>query len=72
MTTLTLSAYDSYADDNMERFEKITRRQKPLMPVHHSHSAIRAAHKTSGSRKASRLISRRNSGMQYRRRSEIA
>ena len=72
MTTLTLSAYDSYADDNQERFEKIVRRHKPLMPVHRSHSAIRAAHKTLGSRKASRLTSRRSSGMHHRRRSEIA
>ncbi len=71
MTTLTLSVYDSYADDNQERFQKIVRRQKPLMPVHRSHSAIRAAHKTAGSIKASRLVSWRSSGIHHRRRSEL-
>jgi hypothetical protein len=72
MTALTLSDCDNYTDDEQERFQKLVRRHKPLMPVHRSHSAIRASHKTSGSRKAARMVSRRNGGMHHRRLTEIS
>lgn len=71
MNTMSLTSYDSYADDNQERFEKIVRRQKAAMPVHRSHSAIRAAHKTTGSRRVSRQISRARGGMHHRRMTEF-
>jgi len=72
MNRLDLSDYERCADDDQERFEKMVRRHKPLMPVHHSHSAIKASHKTSGSRRVSRLISRRKSGIHHRRLSDPA
>jgi DNA-binding response OmpR family regulator len=72
MNTMTLTADESYGDDNQERFQKITRRHKALMPTHSSHSAIKASHKTSGSRRASKQVSRRKGGMHHRRLSEFA
>ena len=67
MSTITLINYDSREIEDLQRFEKIKRRQGTIMPVHQSHSAISASHRTPASRRTSRRVSHRKSGMQHRR-----
>ncbi len=72
MSTITLTNYDSRETEDLQQFEKIKRGQRTIMPVHQSHSAISASHRTSASRRTSRQVSQRKSGMQYRRQRQIS
>ena len=67
MSTITLTNYDICELEDMEQSDKIKRRQRTVMPVHRSHSAIRASRRTPASHRASRRISSRNGGMHHRR-----
>ena len=67
MSTITLTNYDSREVEDMQRMEKFGRREKAKMPVHRSHTAISASHRTPASRRTSRQNSRRNSGKHRRR-----
>jgi len=68
MSTVTLSNYDSHEIEDLERSEKIKRRQRRIMPVHRSQSAIRGSHRTPASRRTNHGASNRGSGMHHRRR----
>ena len=68
MSTITLTNYDSGEIEDLEGCEKIKRRQRTLMPVHRSQAAIRGSHRTPASRRTSRQVSTRKSGMHHRRR----
>ena len=72
MSTITLINYDSREIEDLQRSEKIRRRQRTIMPVHRSHSAIRGSHRTLASRRTSRKISIRKSGMHHRRQRQIS
>ncbi len=67
MTALVSTERYSTDCDDTDRFERIRRTDRTVMPVHRSHLAIRASHRTAASRKASRRTSRRSSGMHHRR-----
>ena len=67
MSTITLTNYDICELEDMEQSDKIKRRQRTVMPVHRSHSAIRASHRTPASRRPIRRVSNRKSGMHHRR-----
>jgi hypothetical protein len=67
MSTITMTNYDSCELEDFQRFEKIRRRQRAIMPVHQSHTAIRASHRTPTSRRTSRRVSQRKSGIHHRR-----
>jgi hypothetical protein len=67
MSTITLNNYDSLTVEDMERHEKISRRQRAIMPVRRSHAAIRGSPHTPASRRASRRTSARSGGIHRRR-----
>jgi len=68
MSTITLTNYDSNEIEDLERGEKMKRRERAAMPVHRSQAAIRGSHRTPASRRTSRKVSSRKSGMHHRRR----
>jgi len=72
MSTITLINYDSRVIEDLQRFEKIKRRQRTVMPVHQSHTAISASHRTPASRRTSRRVSHRKSGIHHRRQRQIS
>ena len=72
MSTITLINYDSREIEDLQRCEKIKRRQRTIMPVHQSHSAIRGSHRTPASSRTSRQVSSRKSGIHHRRRRRIS
>ena len=72
MGTITLINYDSREIEDSERSEKIRRRQRTVMPVHQSNSAIRGSHRTPASRGTNRRVSSRKSGMHQRRQRRIS
>ena len=61
--------YDRY--EGLAHFEKITRRRDGRMPVRSAGSAIRGAHRTSGTGRAKRRASQPHSGKQHRRHRQI-
>ncbi|MEO2047054.1 MAG: hypothetical protein ABGX16_10825 [Pirellulales bacterium] len=67
MSTITLNNYDSLTVEDMERLEKINRRQRAIMPVRRSQAAIRGSRHTPASRRASRRTSARSVGIHRRR-----
>ena len=67
MSTITLTNYDSQEIEEMAGREKMKRRQRAIMPVHRSQSAIRGSHRTPKSRRTSKRISARKSGIHHRR-----
>jgi hypothetical protein len=67
MSTITLNNYDNLSIEDMERCEKMSRRQRAVMPVHRSHSAMRGSRHTPASRRASRRTSARSGGIHRRR-----
>lgn len=68
MSTITLTNYDSREIEELEGCEKMKCRQRTVMPVHRSHSAIRGSHRTPASRRTSRRVSSGKSGIHHRRR----
>lgn len=68
MSTITLMNYDSQELEDLDQCEKIQRRQRAVMPVHVSHSAISGSHRTPASRRASRRTSGCKGGIHHRRR----
>ena len=67
MSTITSINYDIRETEDLQRFEKIKRGQRTIMPVHQSRSAISASHRTPASRRTSRRVSHRKSGIRHRR-----
>jgi hypothetical protein len=72
MSTITSINYDSRETEDFQGFEKIKCGQRAIMPVHQSHTAISASHRTPASRRTSRRVSTRKSGMHHRRHRQIS
>lgn len=67
MSSVTLMNYEEHEMEEMQGFEKISRREKAAMPVHRSRAAISASRKSPKSKSVSRKFRRSNSGTHSRR-----
>jgi len=57
--------------EDFQTVERINRRQKANMPVASGRSADRSSKKTTGSRKAKKIVSQKSGGMHRRRQKRI-
>ena len=67
MSTVTLMNYDSQEVENLQRFEKISRSAKAVMPVHRCRSRIAGSRKSPKSKSVNRKFNRSNGGSHRRR-----
>jgi hypothetical protein len=71
MSTITMINYDSCEIEDQQHCEKMNSRERVVMPVHRSRSAIRGSRRTPSSRSTSRRVSKIKGGM-HRRRQRMA